>query len=106
MSGKNGEISEEQGFGDETRKFEISARLHFVSEAGIKPFALIAWGPRESFRRLFVSIHLALRNELRILPIESTQNFPAISYEEQAFLFVIAAGTVRIWVSRNLASMP
>src|SRR4029077_19231951 len=37
-----GNISQKESLGDQPREFEISARLHFASLAGVQPFAFIA----------------------------------------------------------------
>src|ERR1700736_6227173 len=75
-------ISQQQGFGNQPLELKIPAWLHFSSLAGIEPFPLIAWRPGQRLRRLFVTVHLALRNQLRIAAIECAKDFAAIPDEE------------------------
>src|SRR6185369_12344324 len=90
------DVAQEQGLGDKPLEFEIPARPYLASFAGIEPFPLVAGRARQRLRRLLVAVHFCLRNELGTAAIKRTENFSAVSDEEQAFIFFAVAfeGTV------------
>src|SRR4029077_291461 len=85
-----GNISQKESLGDQPREFEISARLHFASLAGVQPFAFIARRPGQRFWWLLVAVHLRFANKLRTRPIKSTKNFAAIPHKKKSFIPVFA----------------
>src|SRR5580658_31387 len=81
-------ISQQQRLCDHALELEISAGLHFAALAGVQPFPLVAGRAGQCLRRLLVTVHFRLRNQLRIAAIERTQNLSTISDEEHPLIFL------------------
>src|SRR5258707_7799389 len=85
-----GDIPKKQSLRNQPREFEISARLHFASLAGVEPFAFVPRRPRQHLLRLLIAGHFRFRNKFGTRPIKSAKNFPAISHKQEPFIPVFA----------------
>src|SRR5436309_15972219 len=84
----SGKVAEKQSLGDQAFEFEVPSRLHLAPFAGVEPFALVAKRSRKCLGRLFIAVHLRLRNDFRIAAIKGAEDFAVVSDEEQAFIFL------------------
>jgi len=73
LSGPHCDVPQKQRLRDHSGKLKVSSWLDLCSLAGIQPFRHLP-GDAQSLRRRFVCLHLCLRNESRVPPVESAQN--------------------------------